>query len=397
MTIPFQLPDVGEGVAEAEIVRWLVRIGDAVAQDEAVCEVATDKAVVELPAPQAGKIIEIHFQEGETAPVGSTLFTLQPTDERSSQSIQDKISPKKEKRKRVLATPSTRRLARELKVDLSEVKGTGENGRILEEDIRSFLEERSALKEEVRINSLPIREQFVDNHIEEVTLSPVRKVIAERLLFSITKKPHATHFTEMNVEGLVEWRKKRLQDQGTDEPRLTYLPILLKMIAVTLRTDPKWNSHFDEERQVIRTFSSISIGIATDTPRGLLVPVVHEVEKKSIADLSSEVRQLTELARLNRLTSDQLTGSTFTVSNAGALGGTWATPIINPPEVAILAIHPIERRPVVSTSGEIVAAWRMNVSLSFDHRVLDGADAIRFTTQLEKYTADPGRLVQELR
>ncbi|SFJ89518.1 dihydrolipoamide acetyltransferase family protein [Thermoflavimicrobium dichotomicum] len=414
MAIDFKLPDIGEGVAEAEIVRWLVSAGDQVEQDQPVCEVQTDKAVVELPAPQAGRIARLYWKEGETVPVGSVLFTLQSKDEvskdifqtsDSSTHAEHSLSNRKtdtdssKRRKRVLATPSTRRLAREWGIDLSEVEGTGPNGRILNEDVQRSVEQIRQVKESVetvRVASLSVFEHGVDDKVKEESLSPVRRVIAERLHFSVTHKPHATHFDELVVEGLVRWRLQRLQERTEEAPRLTYLPVLLKMVAVTLKHHPQFNAHFDEEKQVVHTFSSISLGIATDTPRGLLVPVIHQVEKKSIEQLASEVGQLTELARLGRLSSEQLKGSTFTISNAGALGGKWATPIINPPEVAILAIHPIERKPVVSPNGEIVPGWRMNVSLSFDHRVLDGADAIRFTQTLERYTADPGRLVSEL-
>jgi pyruvate dehydrogenase E2 component (dihydrolipoamide acetyltransferase) len=238
---------------------------------------------------------------------------------------------------------------------------------------------------------------IASDEVHEEALSPIRRVIADRLLFSVTRKPHATHFDELNVEGLVAWRKQRVKDLEKDPnaPRITYMAVLAKMVALTLRHHPQFNAHFDEERQVVRTFGSIALGIATDTPRGLMVPVVREVEKKNIDQLACEINQLTQLAREGKLAPDQMKGSTFTISNAGALGGKWATPIINPPEVAILAIHPVEQKPVIM-NGELAAGWRMNVSLSFDHRVLDGGDAIRFTQTLGIYTADPGRMLREL-
>ncbi|MFS8514694.1 MAG: 2-oxo acid dehydrogenase subunit E2, partial [Planifilum fulgidum] len=221
-------------------------------------------------------------------------------------------------------------------------------------------------------------------------------VIADRLLFSVTRKPHATHFDELNADGLVRWVQKRRREQESSGRRVSFLPVLLKMIAVTLRNHPAFNAHFDEDSQTVRTYQSISLGIAADTPRGLLVPVIPEVEKKSVEQIALELAEVTEAARNGTIRPERLKGSTFTVSNAGALGsGRWATPIINPPEVAILALHPVEQRPVVR-DGQLAVGWVMNVSLSFDHRVLDGADAIRFTQTLARYVADPDRLLLEL-
>lgn len=408
MAVAFRLPDVGEGVAEAEVVRWLVAIGDQVEADQPVVEVQTDKAVVELPAPASGRVSELKWKEGEVVPVGEVLYVLGSEEKKAedvvslTEEVDSSIAIRK---KRVLAAPSTRRLARELAVDLTRVQGTGQHGRVTDEDVRRFATSLHNQPRETREEtatlvtySPPIAETWTKiNEVKETPLSPIRKVIADRLILSATRKPHATHFDELNVEGLVEWRKKRVAEwkDKDDAPRLTYLAILLKCVAVTLKHHRHFNAHFDEESQNIRTFSSISLGIATDTPKGLLVPVIHQVELKNIEQIACEVAHLTELARQGKCSPDQLKGSTFTISNAGALGGKWATPIINPPEVAILAIHPIEQKPVVC-EGALVPGWRMNVSLSFDHRVLDGADAIRFTRHLERYTSDPGRFILEL-
>ncbi|SEM88671.1 dihydrolipoamide acetyltransferase family protein [Lihuaxuella thermophila] len=411
MSVAFRLPDIGEGVAEAEIVRWLVSAGEEVEENQPVLEVQTDKAVVELPAPASGRISELKWKEGEIVPVGEVLYVIgsdenvpslassEPTRE-NPVSADDKL-PTGKRKQRVLAAPSTRRLARELGVDLAQVEGTGANGRVTDEDVRRFasLRQTPSVDAVQTVGAATVSAPRAERPAEivETPLSPIRRVIADRLLFSVTRKPHATHFDELNVAGLVAWRKQRLKEQENDPhaPRLTYMAILIKMVAITLKHHPSFNAHFDEESQKIRTYSSVSIGMATDTPKGLLVPVIHHAEQKSIDQLAHEVNELTELARLGKLSPEQMKGSTFTISNAGALGGKWATPIINPPEVAILAIHPIEQRPVV-VSGELAVGWRMNVSLSFDHRVLDGADAIRFTQTLGKYTADPGRLVREL-
>lgn len=418
MSVTFTLPDVGEGVAEAEIVRWLVKPGDLVEADQPVVEMQTDKAVVELPAPVAGRIAQIYGKEGDVMRVGDVLLVIAntsaetdfPSESPTAAATSDRDEPVLLNRKRVPAAPSTRRLARELGVDITQVEGTGPNGRITDEDVRRFHAAagqpsvtisgmRVDEEEWVPIREVPIPVDVVRTDetpsIMEEPLSPTRRIIADRLLFSVTNKPHATHFDELNAEGLVAWFNKMKREWTMDDVRLTYTPVLMKLVAVTLLQHPAFNAHFDEERRIVRRFSTVAIGFATDTPRGLLVPVVRNVEQKSMEQLVREVCALTKAAREGRLSPDQLRGSTFTISNAGALGGRWATPIIHPPEVAILATHPIQQRPVVE-NGELTVGWRMNVSLSFDHRVLDGADAIRFTQTLGRYTEDPGRLLPRL-
>lgn len=407
MAVSFRLPDIGEGVAEAEVVRWLVSVGDHVEENQPVIEVQTDKAVVELPSPASGRMAELKWKEGDVVPVGEVLYVIGDGEAEAAEPVQPKQGTPvgtgtpnavPGKRKRALAAPSTRRLARELGVDITEVQGTGAHGRVTDEDVRRHAagKENVASGSSISVSSVPpvpSEEQV----IVETPLSPIRRVIAERLTFSMTHKPHATHFDELPVEGLVAWRKRRMEElKGVESaPRLTYMAILTKLVAVTLKHHPQFNAHFDEEKQLVRTYPSVSIGIATDTPKGLLVPVLHQAERKTLDEIAEEIHALTMGAREGTLPPDRLKGSTFTISNAGALGGKWATPIINPPEVAILAIHPIEQKPVIQ-NGELSVGWRMNVSLSFDHRVLDGADAIRFTQTLARYTEDPGRLLREL-
>jgi 2-oxoisovalerate dehydrogenase E2 component (dihydrolipoyl transacylase) len=422
VAVDFKLPDVGEGMAEAEVVRWLVRVGDRVELDQPVVEMQTDKAVVELPAPAAGRVTEIRWREGDTVPVGEVLLVIadesgEKGKEETEKGVRTEANQKASgaassastftRRRRVPAAPSTRRLARELGVDITQIKGTGSQGRVTDEDVRraaaalqepaaaSLREPVSKPAQQVAVSAVST-EAPADLPYREEPLTRTRRVIADRLLFSVTRKPHATHFDELKADGLVEWIQRRRREQESSGPRISFLPVLLKMIAVTLRNHPAFNAHFDEDRQTVRTYQSVALGIAADTPRGLLVPVIAEVEKKSVEQIAGELAGLTEAARNGTIPPERLKGSTFTVSNAGALGsGRWATPIINPPEVAILALHPVEQRPVVR-DGELSVGWVMNVSLSFDHRVLDGADAIRFTQTLARYVADPGRLLTEL-
>lgn len=422
MAVDFRLPDVGEGMAEAEVVRWLVQVGDRVELDQPVVEMQTDKAVVELPAPAAGRVTEIRWREGDAVPVGEVLLVIVDESEEEGTAEAQKgvradavqggvgtvpTASVPSRRRRVPAAPSTRRLARELGVDITQLRGTGPQGRVTDEDVRraaaadpgpagaGALREEKGSEPVLRCSDRAMARPE-DRPFREEPLTRTRRVIADRLLFSVTRKPHATHFDEWKADGLVRWIQQRRREQDASGPKISFLPVLLKMIAVALRHHPTFNAHFDEDKQTVRTYSSVALGIATDTPQGLLVPVIPEVEKKSVAQLAGELAELTESARSGTIPPERLTGSTFTVSNAGALGsGRWATPIINPPEVAILALHPVEQRPVVR-EGELAVGWVMNVSLSFDHRVLDGADAIRFTQTLARYVADPGRLLKEL-
>ena len=354
--VPFRLPDVGEGITEAKMVKWLVKEGDRVEEDQPVCEIQTDKALVELPSPCRGRVIETRWNAGELIPVGETILLIEREDRRQKENK--------------CASPSTRRLARELGVDIQQVKGTGEGGRVLDEDVKRHVQG--------------------DTDNSEL-LTPVRKEIGSKLLHSLSTRPHATHLDEVDAEGLVELRNKL----GNEE--ISYTPIFMKMIAETLRIHPEWNAHFDEERQAVKRFDSISLGLATHTDQGLLVPVIHQVEEKSILQLSREVKRVVKQAREGKMHLSAASGSTFTISNVGGIGGTWATPIIQPPEVAILAIHPLVRKPVVLEDGEIAARWRLNLSLSFDHRLFDGVDAIRFTQTLATFVQNPIKLLLDLK
>lgn len=357
--VPFRLPDIGEGITEARMVHWFVKAGDRVEEDQPICEIQTDKAVVELPSPCKGRIVETNWKPGELITVGETILTIETSEHETQE-------PKR-------ASPSTRRLARELGVDLQQVQGTGEDGRIVDEDVRRFAKEREK-----------------PDHGE--TLPSIRKAIAKKLVYSVSTRAHATHFDEIDAEGLV-----MLRNLLKKEETISYTPILMKIVAETLKQHSDWNAHYDEERETLQKFDSISLGLATHTDQGLLVPVIHDVEKKSIRQLQHEIKVVVEQARKGRMLVSKAKGSTFTVSNVGGRGGTWATPIIQPPEVAILAIHPIHKKPVVLENGEIAARWTMNLSLSFDHRLFDGVDAIRFTQTMAALVRNPIKLLADLK
>ncbi|SFX82052.1 pyruvate dehydrogenase E2 component (dihydrolipoamide acetyltransferase) [Thermoactinomyces sp. DSM 45891] len=412
--IPFRLPDIGEGVTEAEIVKWLVQEGEIVSQDQAVVEVQTDKAVVELPSPQAGRVCRLYGEGNETVKVGEALFyidsatqqddtdRIQETDiQESSFSNQKSTRPLSPK---ALASPAVRKQARQLGIDLARIKGSGPGGRVLKSDLERQLNTASSpiqATQAEEFHDTPILSSSLSNftnqaihpsetEIVQIPLTPIRKVISRRLLLSTTTKPHATHFDQLDVSGLVRWRARSAQLNGS---KISYTAILLKMISCVLKKYPIWNAHFNEEEQMIYQHSSVHIGVATDTPQGLLVPVIKEIGQKKLNDISIELQDLITLARTGKLGPNKMTGSTFTISNAGVLGGEWATPIIQSPEIGVLAIHPIRQLPIVNESGELAVGWRMNVSLSFDHRVVDGADAIRFTEALQTFTQDPSNML----
>jgi pyruvate dehydrogenase E2 component (dihydrolipoamide acetyltransferase) len=353
--ITITLPEIHGGVSEAQLVRWMVVEGEEIEQDQPICEVQTDKAVMELPAPKRGKVERLIARKGETLMTGDPLLSLQE--------MQEEDQPR-----RVLATPSVRRMAREWNIDLEQIQGSGKEGRILIADLKQR-REQAETQEQAR------------------SLSPWRQKIAAQLSQSVQNKPHVTHFDECDVSGLVNWYELY------HEKPVTYSALLLKVVAKTLLDHPRFNATFDEERQEVRVHSQIHLGVATQTDQGVIVPVLRQVERKSITDIATELRILVQKARQGQLQPDEITGSTFTVSNAGALGGLWATPIIQPPEVAILATSQIRRKPIVTANGQVGTGWRMNVSLSFDHRVLDGADAIRFTQTLQRYTQQPLHLL----
>ena len=260
MAVKFCLPDIGEGVTEAEIIRWLVKEGEKIEENQPVLEVQTDKAVVELPAPAGGKIMRLKWTEGQVVPVGEVLYELE-----EDETVARPVAPQKKKKKRVLATPSTRRLAREHGVDINEIKGTGEHGRVTKEDVLRHVNRN---KERPVSGILPPKVEVPTQEVVEEDLSPTRRVIGDRLLYSVTRKPHATHFDELSADGLVRWYEQQKQASANDPslPKLTYMAVLAKLVAVTLKHHPRFNAHYDEENQRIRQFSSISLGMAVDAP-----------------------------------------------------------------------------------------------------------------------------------
>jgi pyruvate dehydrogenase E2 component (dihydrolipoamide acetyltransferase) len=418
----FRLPDVGEGIAEAEIVEYLVQEGQEIKADEMVVRVETDKAVVELPAPFSGKVAEIPHKPGDIVEVGDALLIIEteegeakkaPEKEEKQPAAEKEPEPEKTEEeppttkeekpqrekpaKRVLATPHTRKVARELGVDINMVKGTGKGGRVTDEDIKeaaSKAEETKAVSGKApsaAAVSAPATsgfdfEKYGPTHREP--LKGVRKRVAEVMSRSVSTIPHVTHFDEADISELlkvVERERSAAEKRGV---RLTILAFLAKAATAALRKYPIMNSSIDEESGEIVYKDYFHIGVATDTEAGLMVPVIRDVDRKSILDIARDLQDLSEKARERTIDIEDLRGGSFTITNVGAVGGMFATPIILHPQVAILCSNRAAQKPVVR-DGEIVIRTIMPLTLSFDHRALDGATAARFTDHLKSLLEDP--------
>ena len=373
MPYRFRLPDIGEGIVEGEVVRWLVPIGDEVEEDQPMVEVMTDKATVEIPSPVKGRVVEHGGSEGDVVQVGSVLVVIDTgKDEAEGRLVH--TSPHTPPRRppirrrrttaRVLATPAIRRLAKQMKIDLAGVEGTGPGGRITREDL-------------TRVRTPAPASPAAAGPTERIPYRGIRRRIGDHMLQASNHAPHFTYVEEVDVTELVRMRQRAQGSEEFQGVRLTYLPYILKALAHELKRHPDLNARLDLDAGEIELRKYYNIGVATQTKEGLMVPVIRNVDRKSLPQLAREVSQVSQLAREGNLTLEHLQGSTFTVTSLGALGGIVATPIVNYPEVAILGVHKIAPRPVVR-AGEIVIREIMHLSLSQDHRVVDGAVGARF-------------------
>lgn len=410
MVNEFRFPDVGEGIREGIVVKWRVKEGDIVRADQIIADVETDKAIVELPSPFTGTVLKINFKEGETIRVGQTLVVIGEPGEnvtKSPEAIRAVMTPPpsaSEKRpdEHVLATPSVRKLARELGVDLSEVHGTGPAGRITEEDVRGAPNGTPIKKEEIGISETPKIEKkdrgpeiIVNEEDQVIQLSHMRKVIAERMVYSKTHIPHACGMDYVDITKLTELREKEKKAIEARGIKLTYLPFIIKACAIALHKYPEFNAHFDENKNAIILRKQINIGIAVETPEGLMVPVVRDIDKKSIVEIAQEIEHLAAAARDRKIKLEEIKGGTFTITNVGSVGGFYSTPIINPPEVAIMGVHRIKDLPLV-IKDKIKARKVMGISLCFDHRVNDGATATEFMNEVMKHLEDPDLMLVDM-
>lgn len=419
MAFQFKLPDIGEGIHEGEIVKWFVKAGDEVKEDDILLEVQNDKAVVEIPSPVDGKIMEIKVEEGTVAIVGDVLVTIaaegyeeegvqeEIKEENEATSVQTKESVPEEEAKPstyVIAMPSVRKYAREQGIAITKVVGSGANGRILKEDIDRFQTGGAVEKEQPIVPTQEVEEQKEMAHVPTPSFAHefetrekirgVRKVISQAMVRSKHTAPHVTIMDEVDVADLVAHRN-RFKEQAKEKGiKLTYLAYVAKAFVSVLREFPILNASVDDANEEIIYKHYYNIGIATDTEKGLMVPVVKEADRKSIYQIASEIAQLAEKARDGKIAPDELKGSTCTITNIGSAGGQWFTPVINYPEVAILGLGRISEKPVVR-DGEIVVAPVIALSLSFDHRVIDGATAQHALNKLKRLLNDPQLLIME--
>ncbi|WNS77311.1 dihydrolipoamide acetyltransferase family protein [Bacillus sp. DTU_2020_1000418_1_SI_GHA_SEK_038] len=399
-----KLHDIGEGMTEADINCFLVKAGDFVRADEPIIEIQTDKMTAEIPAPRTGYIREFKVEIGQTVPVGTTLLILEEEGSLNKQpispatmTVDHSMTNVKDYKKRILASPYTRKIARENGINIEVVKGSGPAGRITDEDIYQLM--ASSQQQDSERNSQPTR----NTTIAPAELPPLksdtipfrgrRKQIAKKMVQSLNTIPHCTHFEEVDVTELIQFRAELKNINQT----ITATAFFIKALSVCLTEFPIFNARLDEENEVIHLLKEHHIGMAVDAEDGLIVPVLRHVEKKSIRAIHDEMKIVTEKALANKLSMKDITGGTFTISNVGPLGGSFgATPIIQHPEVALVSFHKTKKMPVVTEDDQIVIRSIMNISMSFDHRVADGASAVRFTNRFAQFIQNPKMLLLEL-
>jgi 2-oxoisovalerate dehydrogenase E2 component (dihydrolipoyl transacylase) len=403
-----KVPDIGEGIAEVELVEWRVRPGDTVETDQPLADVMTDKATVEVPSPIAGKVIAANGKAGDKLAVGSELARLESAaagapepHERAevrvapsapaavapaSTASTSTAPPSPPSNEKPLASPSVRRHARELGVDLSQIRATGPEGRIVHADVLRHAAGGSAKP--------PITQRYAERDGEHaVPLIGLRRQIAQHMQAAL-RIPHFTYVEEVDVTELEALRSKLNERFAATRRRLTILPFLMRAIVLAVQTFPQMNARFDDEQGIVTRFDAVHLGVATQTDAGLMVPVVRHAEARDLWTSAAEVARLAAAARSGKATRDELSGSTITVTSLGPLGGIVTTPVINAPEVAIIGVNRIVERPIVRMNA-IVPRRLMNLSSSFDHRVIDGAHAAEFVQALQGYLECPALLFVE--
>lgn len=441
----FLFPDIGEGIHEGTLTKWLVKKGDSVNEGDSLVEVETDKVTTEIPAPKSGTIAELKFEEGDVIHVGDVFIVIdteggsvdedsktdketkseevpeidekdkkQEKDEKeevveeetagvvgevvassdeipSSDEAQSSSTVKREKTRKALATPVARKLAKDLNVDINQVDGTGPAGRVMKEDIKNASQEKDTSKKpkdtKTTVAKALTQTDDTSEREERIPLSRIRQTIAEKMSESRFTIPHTTAMDEIDVTELYEFRKKYKNKLG-DDVSLTFLPFIIKAAIAGLKEFPEFNASLDEETNELVLKHYYNIGIATDTDRGLMVPVLENADKLSIVDIAKGIEELSNGARDNKLELGQLRGSTFSVTNYGSIGGMFGIPIINYPESAILGIGRIQEKAVV-VDGRIVARRMLPLSLSYDHRIIDGASGAKLLNILKDLLMDP--------
>lgn len=402
----FKLPDLGEGTVEAEIGEWHVKVGDVVNEDDVIVDMMTDKAAVEIPSPVSGKIASLHGDQGDIVAVGTNLivFDVGEGGADNSASVSDdaqqsapepkpaapvvaaETSPAPVTRDRVLTSPAVRARAKQAGIDLTQVPGTGARGRILKKDLEAFIASGGRTP-----SATPAPSVAETDAVEEHKVIGVRRVIARKMSESKRNIPHFTYVDEIDVTQLATLRKHLNAERSADQPKLTFLPLLIKALAKTLKDFPQCNATYDAEREVVIRHAALNVGIATQTKDGLKVPVIRQAQARDVWQLANEIADLSERARNGKATKEQLSGSSITITSLGALGGIVTTPVINAPEVGIIGINKAVDRPVV-IDGQITIRTMMNLSVSFDHRFVDGFDAADMVRVIKGYIEHPATI-----
>jgi len=420
----FKLPDIGEGVVEGEVVQWHVSVGDSVSEDDPIVDVMTDKATVTIPSPRSGVIDSLSGGVGDMIAVGTTLLEIETgggaTESEGEVSSNDdggagsepepapapapapaptpapapapapaptpapaSKAPSQPTTGRVLASPAVRKRARENDVDLSTVRGSGPAGRIRHADLDAFIAAGGAVA-----GAAPMAYSVKRTEVTPVKVVGLRRKISEQMSLSKSRIPHFSYFEEVDITELESLRQVLNMTKDDSQPKLTYLPFIMLALAKIMPQHPECNAHFDDESGVVNRQGAVNLGIATQTERGLYVPVVKHVEAMDIWNAASEMQRVSGSARDGSASLDELTGSTFTITSLGREGGLGATPIINHPEVSILGVHKAREMPVVK-DGKIVIRRIMNLSSAFDHRVVDGADGASLIQHLKRMLENP--------
>ncbi len=404
-TYVFKLPDLGEGTVEAEIGEWHVKVGDVVEEDQIIVDMMTDKAAVEIPSPVGGRITALNGEAGDMVAVGSELIVFD-TDADTAAAVEaapeegkpvETPTPvaataiaavERDAGEKALTSPAIRRRAREAGIDLATVPGSGAKGRISREDFEAFVQGNARPTGQAALAPTMGRQA---NGIEEIKVIGIRRVIAKRMAEAKRNIPHFSYVEEVDVTELEALRKHLNARKDSDKPNLTYLPFLALALARVLKNFPQCNALYDEERGVIVRHEAVHVGVATQTPDGLKVPVVKHVEALSLWGTASEMRRVSDAAREGSASKAELSGSTITITSLGKLGGIASTPIINAPELGIIGVNKAVERPVV-LNGAITVRRIMNLSTSFDHRFVDGYDAAAMVQELKDMLEHPASI-----
>ncbi|MFP5307068.1 MAG: dihydrolipoamide acetyltransferase family protein [Gammaproteobacteria bacterium] len=425
----FKLPDVGEGIAESEIATWRVAVGDAVAEDQPLVDMLTEKAAVEISSPVAGKVLELRGEPGDKVPVGGPLVVLdvegagnakeeaapakaapasaqkaapaRPTatkakdeagtrgDSTAPAPVAQGVAPRSYRKpgEKPVAAPAVRQRARELGVELQYVQGSGAGGRITHADLDAYLQNRGS-------GPAPAARSAPRTAVEEIKVIGLRRRIAEAMQRAKQRIPHFAYVEELDVTELEALRNHLNETRRPEQPKLTLLPFLLKALVRTLPRFPQVNATYDDEAGILRRYAAVHCGVATQTPNGLVVPVLRHAETLDVWEMAAEIRRLAEAARSGKATREELSGSSITITSLGALGGIVSTPVINAPEVAIVGVNKLVERPAFR-NGAVVPRLTMNLSSSFDHRIVDGYDAASFIQAVKTLLEHPATLFMD--